>query len=123
MPTYEYRCQTCRRKFGTFQTYEEYGSIQVVCPHCSSTVVERTIGKVRVTRGSLGHLADMADPAALDQIDDDPRKLGQMMREMKSEVGTELGGEFDEVVDRLEKGQSPDEIEQAFPDIASGDGD
>jgi len=63
----------------------------------------------------------MADPAALDQIDDDPRKLGQMMREMKSEVGAELGGEFDEVVDRLEKGQSPDEIEQAFPDIAAGD--
>jgi len=121
MPTYEYRCQTCRRKFNRVISYQDYETVQVSCPHCGSGEVTRAIGRVRVTRGSFGHLADMADPAALDQIDDDPRKLGQMMREMKSEVGAELGGEFDEVVDRLEKGQSPDEIEQAFPDIAAGD--
>lgn len=121
MPTYEYRCQSCRRKFDKFISYQEYETAQLACPNCGSVEVARAIGRVRVTRGSFGHLADMADPAALDQIDDDPRKLGQMMREMKSEVGAELGGEFDEVVDRLEKGQSPDEIEQAFPDIAAGD--
>ena len=52
----------------------------------------------------------------------DPRALGRMMKEMKGEIGEEMGGEFDEVVDRLEKGQTPDEIEQSFPD-PDGDGD
>jgi putative FmdB family regulatory protein len=120
MPTYDYRCLACRRKFDKFLTYQDYETAQVACPFCKSAKVTRAIGRVRVTRGSFGHLADMADPAVLDQIDDDPKKLGQMMREMKSEVGAELGGEFDEVVDRLEKGQSPDEIDQAFPDFGGG---
>jgi Flp pilus assembly protein TadB len=41
------------------------------------------------------------------------------MRQMSSEMGEELGPEFDEVVDRLEAGQSPEEIESALPDLGS----
>jgi len=48
--------------------------------------------------------------------------LGRMMRQMGSELGEELPPEFDEVVDRLEKGQSPEEIEQALPDLADDAG-
>jgi hypothetical protein len=44
-----------------------------------------------------------------------------MMRKMSREMGEELGPEFDEVVDRLEKGQSPDEIEAALPDLGGED--
>jgi hypothetical protein len=43
-----------------------------------------------------------------------------MMRKMKQEMGEDVGPEFDEVVDRLEAGQSPEEIEQAIPDLAEG---
>jgi hypothetical protein len=32
-------------------------------------------------------------------------------------MGEELPPEFDEVVDRLESGQSPEEIESALPDL------
>jgi len=43
-----------------------------------------------------------------------------MMREMKSEVGADdLPAEFDEVVNRLEKGQSPEDIERDMPDLGS----
>jgi hypothetical protein len=54
-------------------------------------------------------------------MENDPRALGRAMKEMQGEVGEEMGGEFNEVVDRLEKGQSPDEIDQAFPDLDAGD--
>jgi len=37
-------------------------------------------------------------------------------------MGEELPPEFNEVVDRLESGQSPDEIESAIPDLG-GDSD
>jgi putative FmdB family regulatory protein len=117
MPTYEFRCQACKRKFDKFFTFQEYGSVKVACPFCSSEDVKRAIGRIRVARSEASHLAGMADPSALDNLDDDPRQLGRMMREMKSSVGgSELGAEFDEVVDRLEKGQTPDEIDQAFPE-------
>jgi hypothetical protein len=62
----------------------------------------------------------MADPGALEGLEDDPRALGKMMRKMSREMGEELGPEFDEVVGRLESGQSPDEIESALPDLAGG---
>jgi hypothetical protein len=79
------------------------------------------ISHVRVAHNSNAHLAELADPANLDQMENDPRALGRAMKEMQGEVGEEMGGEFNEVVDRLEKGQSPDEIDQAFPDLDAGD--
>jgi hypothetical protein len=39
------------------------------------------------------------------------------MRKMSSEMGEDLGPEFTEVVERLEKGQSPEDIEQELPDL------
>jgi hypothetical protein len=65
----------------------------------------------------------LADPANLDGLDEDPRALGKMMKEMKTQMGeNDLPGEFDEVVDRLEKGQTPDQIEQDLPELGSSSG-
>jgi hypothetical protein len=61
----------------------------------------------------------MADPARLAALDDDPRALGKMMRQMSHELGEDMGPEFDEVVDRLEKGHSPEDIERDVPDLGS----
>jgi hypothetical protein len=63
----------------------------------------------------------LADPAALAGMEDDPQALGRMMRRMSKEMGENMGGEFDEVVGRLESGQSPEEIEKELPDLGSGD--
>ncbi len=42
--------------------------------------------------------------------------MRKMMSEMGDEAG-ELGPEFEEVVDRLEAGQDPEEIEKDMPDL------
>lgn len=119
MPTYEYVCLECKKRFTKFLTYEEYDRVQVLCPHCGSANITRRIGRIRVARNTAEHLAEMADPANLDSLEDDPRALGKMMKNMKDQLGAPMGGEFDEVVERLEKGQSPDEIDQAFPDLGN----
>lgn len=122
MPTYEFRCNDCRKRFEIFLTFKEYDSYKGQCPHCKSANITRYIRKVRFALGDRARLAGLADPANLDALDSDPQALGRMMREMKTELGTnDLPGEFDEVVDRLEKGQSPDEIERDLPEL-SGDG-
>ncbi len=50
MPTYEYRCLDCRKRFEVFMTYAEYGTRAVTCLHCGSSNVQRRIGRVRVAR-------------------------------------------------------------------------
>ncbi len=117
MPTYQYRCQDCHKRFEIFMTYSEYGTRPVVCPHCHSGNVQRRIGRVRVAKSEESRLEELADPSALAGLEDDPKALGRMMKRMGSELGEELGPEFDEVVDRLEAGQSPEEIEKALPDL------
>lgn len=119
MPTYDYRCLNCKRRFDVFLTYAEYGVKVVLCPHCQSDQITRRINKVRVARPDSARLQDLSDPARLAAVDDDPVALGRMMREMGQQTGEELGPEFDEVVDRLEKGQSPDDIERELPDLGS----
>jgi putative FmdB family regulatory protein len=122
MPFYPYRCLECHKRFEVFMTYTEYGTRPVQCPRCGSEHVTRRIGRVRIARSQDSRLEDFSDPADLDGLEDDPKALGQMMRKMGSEMGEELGPEFDEVVDRLEAGQSPEEIEEALPDLGESPG-
>ncbi len=123
MPVYAYRCQDCQRKFAIRMTYKEYGTRAVQCPKCESKKVSRLINRVRMLRSEESRLDNLADPASLAGLEDDPKALGRMMRQMSGEMGEELGPEFDEVVDRLEAGQSPEDIESALPDLGGGSDD
>jgi putative FmdB family regulatory protein len=122
MPNYQYICIECQKRFEVYLTYDEYGTNPVDCPNCSSKNVQRLIGRVRFARSEESRLEDLADPSALAGLEDDPRAMGQMMRKMSREMGEDMGSEFDEVIDRLESGQSPEEIEEAVPDLGGGDG-
>ena len=67
-------------------------------------------------------MASMADDfPGFEGMDDNPEAMGRMMRKMGKEMGEELPPEFNEVVDRLEKGQSPEEIEKELPDLGNVD--
>lgn len=101
-------------------TYQEYGVKPVACTHCQSGNIRRRPPRVRILKGDEARLAQIADPAMLNGLEDDPKALGQMMRKMGQEMGEELPPQFDEVVGRLEAGQSPDEITNAIPDWGEG---
>lgn len=123
MPNYDYRCLDCKRRFDVFLTYKEYGSVQVTCRHCGSKNVQRRIGRIRILRSDDSRLDDLADPSMLDGLEDDPKTLGRMMRKMSRELGEEMPPEFDEVVGRLEAGQSPEDIEKELPDMVDDNAD
>ena len=122
MPNYLYICRNCKKRFEIFMSYSEYGTRPVHCTHCQSDQVQRRIGRVRFARSEESRLESLADPSSLDGLEDDPKALGRMMRQMSHEMGEEMGPEFDEVVDRLEAGQSPDDIEKAIPDLGGDEG-
>ena len=121
MPSYEFRCLNCRRRFDIFMKFSEYGTRVVACPHCKSENVQRKIGRIRVARSEGSRIENMADPSNLAGMEDDPRALGRMMREMRHETGEDMGPEFDEVIGRLESGQSPQDIEKDLPDLGGDD--
>ncbi len=120
MPTYDFVCNACESRFDVFMTFSEYGNKPVHCAHCGSDNVRRRMTKVRIAKSEESRLESMANGfPGLDGLDEDPKALGQMMRKLGSETGEDLPPEFDEVVDRLEAGQSPEEIESALPDLGA----
>ena len=125
MPTYDFICNKCEKRFEVFMTFSEYGKKAVHCTHCESGNVRRRMTKVRIARSEESRMESVAgDFSGFEGLEDDPKALGKMMRKMGSEMGEELPPEFDDVVDRLESGQSPEEIESALPDLgadSSGD--
>ncbi len=124
MPLYDFVCNACRKPFDIFMTYAEYGARPVACPHCRSTNVRRRVPRVRVAKSEESRVEDLAgdfsDPSALAGLENDPQAMGRMMRKMGRELGEEMPPEFDEVAGRLEKGESPDEIEKSLPDLGEG---
>ena len=118
MPTYDFICNNCNQRFDIFMTFAEYGSKPVICSHCNSKNVRRRMTKVRIAKSEENRMDSMADDfSGFEGLEDDPKAMGSMMRKMGREIGEELPPEFDEVVDRLESGQSPEEIEKAVPDL------
>jgi putative FmdB family regulatory protein len=122
MPIYQYKCLACKKRFEIFLSYKEYGEKSVQCPHCASDHVQRRIGRIRVAKSEESRMDALTDPSGLEGLENDPRALGRMMRKMGNEMGEEVPPEFDEVVDRLEAGQSPEDIEKAIPDLEGGAG-
>ncbi len=122
MPVYQYRCLNCKKRFELFISYKEYGQKSVNCPHCQSDRVDRRIGRIRIAKSEESRLDALTDASGLEGLENDPQALGKMMRKMGNEMGEDVGPEFDEVVDRLEAGQSPEDIEKAIPDLEGGGG-
>ncbi len=123
MPYYDYRCQDCQRKVRLFyKTYADYDAATPTCPHCGGTNLTRWIRRVRIARSEDSILDSLEDDAALADLEDaDPATLGRYMRRMGQELGEDLGEEFEEVVGRLEAGESPEEIEASMPDLGGDD--
>jgi len=115
MPTYDYICNNCKQRFDVFLTFAEYGKKPVTCAHCKSKNVRRRMTKVRIAKSEDSRMESMA--SGIEGLEDDPRELGRAMRKMGKEMGEELPPEFNEVVGRLEAGQSPEEIESAVPNL------
>ncbi len=121
MPVYDYDCRNCTKRFDIFLTYAEYGTKVVKCVHCGSDKVKRRLNKVRIAKSEESRMESLeSNFSGMEGLDDDPRALAQMMRKMGNEAGEDLPPEFNEVVDRLDAGQSPEEIESAVPNLGAG---
>lgn len=116
MPIYEYRCADCKRRvsifFRSFSTTTE-----PECPNCGSKKLSRLVSRIATVKSEEARLDAMSDPSSFGDVDEnDPKSVARFMRKMGDQMGGEdLGPEYGEMVDRLESGESPEEIEKSMP--------
>jgi len=128
VPIYEYRCPNCRKKVSVFfRSLSSVDHESARCPNCGSGGLLRLMSRVRVVRGPSESSGDGGDDFGDDMLDgideNDPRSLGRIMRKMADESGEDMPSEFNEVVGRLEKGESPEDIEKSMPELGETAGD
>lgn len=75
-------------------------------------------------RSEESRLENLADPNQWGDIDEnDPKSMARMMKKLGGEMGEDLGPEFSEMVDRLEAGEDPEEIEKSMGEALGEDGE
>jgi len=115
MPIYEYQCSRCRRVFSIL-VRSLSADIHPACPRCGAGEARRLISRFAVLRSDdsqAERLADMAGDVG-DVDENDPRSVARWARRMSDEMGEDAGPEFNELVGRLEAGESPESIEQSL---------
>lgn len=123
MPIYEYYCFDCRKRVSVFfRTFSDASDVAARCPTCEGTRLRRLVSRVAVLKSEESRLDDLADPSFMAGLEnEDPRALASFMRKMSDEMGEPLDPEMTEVVERLERGESPEEIEKMMPQPAGDD--
>ena len=87
MPTYDFRCMNCGKRFEVFLSFTEYEKAEIKCSFCGSAKVQRKIGRIRVARSNDSRADEFSDPSMLENMGQDPESMGRMMRKMSSETG------------------------------------
>jgi putative FmdB family regulatory protein len=108
MPIYEYRCLACKRRTSVF-VRSISSPVTATCEHCGSAKLSRLMSKFAVHRaaGAGGDFDD--DFGGMDDVDEnDPQSVARWARKMRVESGEDLGPEFDEMIGRMEAGESPE---------------
>ena len=109
MPIYEYRCHGCRRRVSVFfRSFDAVG--EAACPECGSTQLTKLVSRFAVMKSEESRLEGLADPSSLSDLDEnDPKSIARWARKMGQELGEDLGPEYEEMIDRMEAGEMPDE--------------
>ncbi len=120
MPIYEYRCHNCRKRISVF--FRSFSAIsEPVCPECGSDKLTKLVSRVAVMKSEESRLEELSDPSSLSGLDEnDPKSIAQWAKKMGSAMGEDLGPEYDEMIDRMEAGEMPDDEMMGGPDAGMG---
>ncbi|MCX6047473.1 MAG: zinc ribbon domain-containing protein [Chloroflexi bacterium] len=125
MPIYEYYCSDCRKRVSVFFRSMSMASDEAArCPNCEGAHLRRLVSRVAVLKSEDSRVEEMADPSLMSGLEsEDPQALASFMRRMSNETGEPLDAEMNEVIGRLEAGESPEAIEQSMPEMGAMGGD
>jgi putative FmdB family regulatory protein len=104
VPIYDYRCRSCHKRFAVFfRSFSEVGPAH--CQHCGSEEVARLAPRVAQVTSEDARLERLADPSSLGDVDEnDPASVARWAKRLGSEMGEDLGDEFDGAMDEIAQG-------------------
>jgi putative FmdB family regulatory protein len=108
MPVYEFTCNSCHAPVSVF-VRSMSSPVNGKCDRCGSTDLRRLISRFAVLQkgGGLGAMDDVSFMENMDE--NDPRAMAAWARRMQAEMGEDAGPEFNDMVERLERGESLDD--------------
>jgi putative FmdB family regulatory protein len=120
MPTYDYRCQNCGRKFDLFyKSFKDYEAASgQTCPHCGSDQVGRSIRRVAIAKPGRD-LSSLNSGEMLNVLEGgNPQEVGRMFQQVADTTGADMGTQFTEAARRLSRGDSIDRVERDLADVS-----
>ena len=131
MPIYEFYCPDCNTLFNFFSRSINT-SKRPHCPKCKDRKLQRQMsafaftGKAKETgegedlpfdeskmEKAMQMLAGEADRIN----EDDPRQAANLMRKLTDMTGMELGAGMEEALQRMERGEDPEQVEAEMGDL------
>lgn len=132
MPVYEFYCPDCHTIFNFFSRRVNTEK-RPHCPRCDRSELERQVSRFAVSKGRPETEADDNMPdidesrmeRAMQALaseaeglnENDPRQAAHMMRKLSAAMGTNLGSGMEEVIRRMEAGESMEQIEADMGDL------
>ena len=121
MPIYEYQCIPCNKRINFFfRSYDDADKNTAVCPGCGDSDLKRLLSVLSISSGNNSTSAPQKLSKNLSS--DSSQSLAQTMRSMMGKSGQDYGRQYNEVVNRLEKGENPDSIERSLRKRSGEDG-
>jgi putative FmdB family regulatory protein len=108
MPIYEFACNSCKNRVSVF-VRSMNSPVSGKCDRCGSEDLSRLISRVAIIK-SGGDFDSLDDDRMLAGFDEnDPKAMAAWARKMQREMGEDAGPEFDEMIEKLERGESLDD--------------
>jgi hypothetical protein len=134
MPIYEFYSPDTNRIYSFFARSMAQGRVIPRCPDAPEARMERMISRFAVTGRAKEKSDSPAEPDALDprmqqvmaemesemssmnEDNPDPRQLGRLMRKMTEATGQRMPEAMEQMIQRLERGEDPEKLEEEFGD-------
>ena len=136
MPIYEFYCHRCNTVFNFFSSTVNTEKIPN-CPACKRVKLKRQMsifakvsrGKEEVANDGMPPIDESKMEKAMamlaseaDKIkEDDPRQAAALMRKLSDATGMNLGPGMEEALNRMERGEDPEKIEEEMGNLLEGE--
>ena len=132
MPIYEFYSPDTHRIYSFFARSLAQGSQTPRCPDNAKARMERVVSRFAVTGRAKENGAPPADPldprveqamaemereiSTMSEDNPNPRQIARLMRTMSQAAGRKLPESMEHMIQRLEKGEDPERIEEDYGD-------
>jgi len=131
MPIYEFYCNDCNTIFNFFSKTINTTK-RPKCPRCKTKTLDRRMSAFAVTGRARedGDMDDLPiDESKMEQAmsmlageaeglnEEDPKQAANLMRKLSDMTGLKLGPGMDEALQRMEKGEDPEQLEAEMGDL------